>query len=45
MEGIMYAGVKNKPCVLLDNNKFQNEVSVAETLGKITFKDKLKSFG
>lgn len=46
-EGIMYAGVKKikNLCVLLDNNKFQNEVSVAETLGKITFKDKLKSFG
>ena len=46
-EAIMYAGVKKikNLCVLLDNNKFQNEVSVAETLGKITFEEKLKSFG
>tara|TARA_B110000971_G_C19974036_1_gene484069 strand:+ start:496 stop:1326 length:831 start_codon:yes stop_codon:yes gene_type:complete len=46
-EAIMYAGVKKVKnlCVLLDNNKFQNEVSVVDTLGKITFKDKLKSFG
>ena len=46
-EAIMYAGVKKVKnlCVFLDNNKFQNEVAVSETLGKITFKDKLKSFG
>lgn len=46
-EAIMYAGVKKVKnlCVLLDNNKFQNEVSVRETLGDITFKDKLQSFG
>ena len=46
-EAIMYAGVKKikNLCVLLDNNKFQNEVSILETLGEITFKDKLKAFG
>ena len=32
-------------CVLLDNSKFQNEVSVAQTLGDIAYKDKLESFG
>ena len=46
-EGILYAGVKKLKnlCVLLDNNKFQNEKSVHETLGEITFEEKLKSFG
>ncbi len=45
-EAIMYAGVKKLKnlCIVLDNNKFQNEVSVIETLGEITYKDKLKSF-
>ena len=46
-EGILYAGVKkiNNLCVLLDNNKFQNEKSVLETLGEISFEKKLDSFG
>ena len=46
-EAILYAGVKKlgNLCVILDNNKFQNEKSVVETLGDIVFEDKLKSFG
>ena len=46
-EAIMYAGIKklNNLCVILDNNKYQNEVSVIDTLGDIRFKDKLNSFG
>lgn len=46
-EGILYAGAKklNNLCVLLDNNKFQNEKTVLETLGEISFAEKLRSFG
>ena len=41
----MYAGIKkpNNLCVILDNNKYQNEVSVIDTLGDNRFKDKLNS--
>ena len=46
-EGILYAGVKKikNLCLIIDNNKFQNEVSVEETMGNINFEKKMKSFG
>ena len=46
-ESILFAGVKKikNLCVIVDNNKFQNEVSVNETLGDISLEDKIKSFG
>ena len=46
-EAILFAGVKkiNNICVIVDNNKFQNETSVSETLGDISLEMKIKSFG
>ena len=46
-EGILYAGVKKieNLCLIIDNNKFQNEVSVKDTMGNIEFKQKILSFG
>lgn len=46
-ESILFAGVKRikNLCVIVDNNKFQNETSVSETLGEISLETKIKSFG
>lgn len=46
-ESILYAGVKKieNLCVIVDNNKYQNEKSVLETLGDISLEEKIKSFG
>lgn len=46
-EAIMYAGIKriNNLCVVLDNNKFQNETTVLNTLGDLQYESKIKSFG
>ena len=46
-ESILFAGVKKikNLCVIVDNNKFQNETSVNETLGDIPLEMKIKSFG
>ncbi|MBO98504.1 MAG: transketolase [Flavobacteriales bacterium] len=46
-EAILFAGVKRiqNLCVIVDNNKFQNEKSVQDTLGNISLESKLKSFG
>ncbi len=46
-EAILFAGVKRirNLCVIVDNNKFQNEKSVQDTLGDISLESKLKSFG
>ena len=45
-EAIMFAGVKKikNICLIIDNNKFQNEKSVKDTLGEISYKEKLKAF-
>tara|TARA_B100001248_G_scaffold262699_1_gene261100 strand:+ start:6340 stop:7155 length:816 start_codon:yes stop_codon:yes gene_type:complete len=45
-EGLLYAGVKkiDNLYVILDNNKYQNEKSVSETVGEISFENKIKSF-
>jgi transketolase len=46
-EAILFAGVKKikNLCVIVDNNKFQNEKSVEETLGEIHLEKKVKAFG
>ena len=45
-EAIMYAGCKklDNLYLIIDNNSFQNETSVIETIGDISFEDKAKSF-
>lgn len=46
-EAVLFAGVKKikNLCVIVDNNKFQNETSVIETLGEISLEMKIKAFG